>query len=386
MFPKRMLLSLTLLFGLAACSSHEQSSSVIPQSISPSRSSAVNPATACAIVPSTIGNFPGIVGGASVSDAWAIASVVVNSAFQFEHFTSDGWHSVPPPVTPSFAVIQLRQLAAIAPNNVWTGGVGTDQFGNNRTAFFLHWDGHGWTYVPSDPSLTHGFEIETVAGDAANNVWAIASSQPGNVPTEQLERWDGARWSFVTTLHGENGFIGVGSLIQVFGRNDVWMMLPTPVNIVIAHWNGTAVSTTGVPPLGGAPPKGGAGFAGTSGDDLWLDSVNVRVIPYIAHRSSSWALYNTSLVAGYGVDAIVDFKPGYVLMTAFTPSGIPALLVYNGYVRWRPTTSPWPIGTNDLGDATPVKGTTSFWASYTVAPSLPNAALVTCPSTPPTPL
>ncbi|MBV8638236.1 MAG: hypothetical protein JO322_09140 [Candidatus Eremiobacteraeota bacterium] len=392
MVSKRNLLFATLLIGLAACSSHGQNGGVVPQTTERSHVAAVNPATSCAVVPSTVGNFAGLFGGASVSDAWVITELSVNPATQqFEHFTSAGWHTVPPPVTPSFQNIQLRELAAIAPDDVWAAGVGINQ-PNGNTALFFHWDGVAWSSVPSDPSLSHNFEIETIAGDAPNDVWAIASSAPGNVPTVELERWNGTQWSFVTTIHGQNGFVGTQSRLQVFGPNDVWMMLgtPTPVNFgvaaVIAHWNGTGVTKMRLPPLNGTAPGPGL-FEGTASNDLWFAG-GAGQSPYIARHTTSWSLYNTSFVAAYFFHDIIDFRPGYALITATNQTRNPALLVYNGYVRWRPTSSPWPSNTTETNGASVVKGTTSFWSAYTTITPLntPNVALVQCPSSPPAPL
>ena len=163
-------------------------------------------------------------------------------------------------------------------------------------------------------------------------------------------------------------------------------MLPTPMNSLIGHWNGSRLTTTGLPFPNGTQPING-NFTGTADNDLWFDSNinNEPQMPYIAHRSSSWGLYNTSLVTGYTLHGVADFRLGYALMLANDPRGNAALLVYNGFVRWRPTASPWPAGTTDLTTAQVVKGTTSFWAAYAIG-NVSAVGLIKCPSTPPAPL
>ena len=389
MASKRNLLFATLLFGLAACSSHMQSGGVVPQTMGQSRSSTINPATSCVIVPNSVGtgfgSFGNGVGGVSATDAWAVGA----SNLTFRHFDGTAWRVVPAPTIPnrsSYRFIFINDVTPVASNDVWVDGQGAGP--TSLTAFFLHWNGTAWKYVPSAPTLTNEYGIAALAGNASNNVWAIAvTAAVAPAPSIQLERWNGSTWSFVASQSDVSGFGDVGDGLVVLGPSDVWMMLGATFSAIIDHWNGSTLTTTGLPYLNGNLPSGGF-FAGTAADDLWFTSnlnVNPSGLVYVAHRSSSWGLYNTSLITGYTLDGVIDVRPGYVLMPASDPSGKPALLVYNGFVRWRPTNSPWPAGAFGLGTGHLVKGTTSFWASFSIG-NTSEVALVKCPSTPPAPL
>lgn len=388
-----MLLSATLLVVLAACSSHAPGGGLVPQTTERSRAAAVNPATSCAVVPSSLGtSFDTFLGGAapvagaSSTDAWAVGA----TSQTFHHFDGTTWHSVPAPKIPnqsSYQIIFYGFVTPIASHDVWVAGQGVDSTGLNRTAFFLHWNGRTWSYVPSAPKLTNQYGIAAMAGDASNDVWAIAvTTEVAPAPSVQLERWDGSKWSLVVSQSYVLGFIDAGEGLVVLGPNDVWMYLPTPLNSLIGHWNGSILATTGLPPLNDTLPING-NFSGTADNDLWYDSNinNEPSTPYIVHRSSSWGPYNTSNVTGYTLHGVVDFRPGYALMLADDPSRNGSLLVYNGYVRWRPTVSPWPSGTSNLVSGQIVKGTTSFWAAFSIG-NTSQVALIKCPSTPPSPL
>jgi hypothetical protein len=228
-----------------------------------------------------------------------------------------------------------------------------------------------------------------MGGDASSGPWAIAQTILPNTsssPTIELERWDGTRWSLVASQKSASAFVEDEAKIQVVGPNDVWMSLPTTANVVISHWNGTALSTTGLPALNGVVPRFGY-FRGTADNDLWFaGNVGSPAMPYVAHHSSSWGLYNTSLINNVNLNDIVDFRPGYALMLAVDHPGNPHLFVYNGYVRWREAAAnPFGGGSGAPVVSAAVKGTTSFWTTYS-AFNVVSVALVQCPTSPPAPL
>ncbi len=381
---KRKLLFATLLFVLAACSAREQNGA-LPQMASRDRNagSVVNSASAaaCKLVPGTVlvgfDAFATQVAGASATDAWAVGS---NLAFR--HFNGSTWQSVPPPTIPNqpFTNVVINFVTPIASNDVWVGALGLA--GTSSAAFFFHWNGSAWTYVPGDPTLTQNYQIDAMAGDASNNVWAAVHNS--GVSTS-FERWNGTQWTRV--FSGPNSFFSSEDKMVVHGPNDVTAALDCPSNcgIQILHWNGASVGSTLLQGANGVGLSPG-NFGGTSNNDLWLDANlrNTAKSPYIQHHSSSWAAYNTSLVNGYLLHGVVDFRPGYALIiaTATTDGEQAALMVYNGYVRWRPTTSPWPTGAFAVTTGQIVKGTTSFWATFAVGMTS-ELGLVQCPSTPP---
>lgn len=309
-----------------------------------------------------------------------------------EHFTGAGWHIVPPPAIPnqsSYEGVVPDGVRAISTNDVWISVEGQHRDGTT-TAFFFHWNGIKLSYVPNAPTLTYPFRILAISGVSSNNVFALAQSLPAGFeasPNIQLERWDGTRWSLVSSY--SNSRLIFRSGLEVFAANDMWLNVELSNGGVILHWNGTSFTPVALPALNGFAPEQ-ATLGGTASNDIWAISNNPAPPnqAYIAHRSSSWAAYNTSLVAQYRLNDIVDFKPGYALITAIDPHGNLALLVYNGYVRWRPTSSPFPTGFDGLFGAVAIKGTTSFWAGYNSTNALnPQGAdvLIKCPSIPPAP-
>ena len=225
MILDRNLIFATLLVGLAACSSHVPNGSVMPQTMERSRALAVNPATSCVVVPSSVGtgfgSFGKGVSGVSATDAWAVGS----NDFTFHHFDGRAWHSVPAPAIPnqsSYQEIFVNDVTPITSNDVWVDGqgVGFTNPGTNRIAFFLHWNGSAWSYVPSDPALTNEFGIVALAGDASNNVWAIGQSTVNN-SSIQLERWNGTKWSLVASQGFVLGILDAGEGLAVFSPTDV---------------------------------------------------------------------------------------------------------------------------------------------------------------------
>jgi hypothetical protein len=141
---------------VVACSSSHQASLLPSADVRNTKTvAAANPNCDCLIIRSTVGNFSRrypTVGGATTSDAWAIWG----GPMQFEHFTGTAWQPVAAPTIPnesSYVDIELGNIVAIAPNDVWTSGHAIPASGP-FVGFFLHWNGSTWTYVPSAPTLT----------------------------------------------------------------------------------------------------------------------------------------------------------------------------------------------------------------------------------------
>lgn len=177
------------------------------------------------------GNSFTAVYAASPDAAWAVgySSKVVSGRPQFrpliQRWDGDTWDQVTPPVPDSLDTT-FFDVDGTGPSDVWAVGYtveGTDRKRGHRTVT-LHWDGLGWTRVPS-PNL--GFpddvnQLKAVVAIAPDDVWAVGefTGYVAGIPRtfdSILLHWDGTSWQSVAHPCG-SGLDALGAAAS----NRVW--------------------------------------------------------------------------------------------------------------------------------------------------------------------
>lgn len=142
-----------------------------------------------------------VLNGAAVlgpCDAWAVGatggSTVANRTLT-EHYDGSGWTIVPSPSPAQGGDDNvLTAVAAVSPANVWAVG----SISGAQT-LIEHWDGIRWTVVPSaNPgSAITASQLAGVVALTPSNAWAVGSTTSGNSQA-LIEHWNGRAWTQAT--------------------------------------------------------------------------------------------------------------------------------------------------------------------------------------------
>jgi hypothetical protein len=99
-----------------------------------------------------------------------------------EHWDGTSWTLVNSPFpTANNAQNALAAVAAFGSKDVWAVGTTLTNFSSNQT-LALHWDGTGWSIVPS-PNPSPGFNaLAGVGGAGAGQpLWTVGSQIPSSI-------------------------------------------------------------------------------------------------------------------------------------------------------------------------------------------------------------
>jgi plastocyanin len=193
-----------------------------------------------------------------------------------EHYDGTGWSILPSPNAPGSSNF-LWDVAASSATDAWAVGYSFNVGKNRMQTLSLHWNGTSWVKTASPNVGTgHNFLL-SVAAPAPNDAWAVGYTQSDTGIAPLIEHWTGAAWSIIPNVPG--GDTGYLRTISAASSTDIWM-----VGIVGAvttapsfeHWDGSvlavtpaqSVSSTDVPNAVSAAPGGfvwTAGFANSQG-------------------------------------------------------------------------------------------------------------------------
>jgi hypothetical protein len=197
----------------------------------------------------------------------------------------------------------FRDVAALAPDDVWAVGNYTD--GGNSKALLAHWTGAGWEL--HDPGLDLASSIAAVAFASPTDGWAVGDTHIGFSSTALALHWDGTEWSQVEIPNPE-GVILLG--VEVISPDDAWAVgFSSTAGTVTEHWDGSA--WTLVPSPDPAEDSTLWGVAGSSAADVWAVGGGLadfpserRLIEHWDGQSWSVAFHDPNRHARlYGVDA-----------------------------------------------------------------------------------
>src|SRR5215475_1041612 len=162
----------------------------------------------------------------SANDAWAVgeyttADFVVHTLI--EHWDGSGWSTVPSPNrltgTGHDEFNTLKGVSAIAADDVWAVGYSASVQDPYQT-LTMHWNDTAWWIVDS-PNLSFpgAYNIlNGVSAAATDDVWAVGGTQPGI-----LLHWNGSTWTLATNPPGTEFWqSSTRTSVVALSGSDVW--------------------------------------------------------------------------------------------------------------------------------------------------------------------
>jgi hypothetical protein len=186
----------------------------------------------------------------SAADVWAVGSSRDTGRPVILHWNGSAWAAVASPV-PAGLSAELHGVAVVSAASAWAVGQAdsTASTGSATSAPLIeHWNGAGWTLVPS-PAIPGGGTLAAVSASSQRNAWAVGASGR----TGLIEHWDGRAWTIVPSPGLGDG----GSLqgVTIVSADDVWAVggavcLRQGLRTVIEHWDGRAWTLVPSPATG----------------------------------------------------------------------------------------------------------------------------------------
>jgi hypothetical protein len=204
------------------------------------------------------------------NDVWAVGEVgadVVENVTLVEQWAGASW-TVIPSANAGTGSNQLNDVSALATDDIWAVGV------FNGSSLTLHWDGAFFSIVTS-PNLEFGVPLEGVVAVASDDVWAVGSSgDPSSIDSSTVTmHWDGAGWTIVPSPNPGGARVDHLSAVDGVASNDVWAVghyydRNLFSRTLILHWNGASWSVA---------PNNNCGFGELSGISV-LSATNIWAI------------------------------------------------------------------------------------------------------------
>jgi hypothetical protein len=189
----------------------------------------------------------------SSSDVWAVGSIGYQPLM--EHWNGTRWSAVSGPFIEA-AEAALNGVAAVSSKDVWAVGLAYAA-GSLTDTLIEHWNGTSWSIVPSPNVVDGGNILSGVAAVSATDVWAVGSSRvlgsSGSESQTLIEHWNGSGWSIVPSPNQAQSF-SILHAVTGISSNDVWAVgsataakvapgtgHPEPwgsATTLIEHWNG----------------------------------------------------------------------------------------------------------------------------------------------------
>ncbi len=186
--------------------------------------------TAWSIVPTPNGGMFGddnvltSVTAISPTDMWAVGYIYPKGGTPRTlsiHWDGSQWTLVNTP-NPGNYSRRLDGVTALAANDVWAVGAYSSDLGSTYTPLFLHWTGAQWEHVPS-PQIGDYNSLRDVHAIAPNDVWAVGTTAGCNFcPFETLTmHWDGTAWAQEYSPNGSRKFSRLEGVTATSSSN-VW--------------------------------------------------------------------------------------------------------------------------------------------------------------------
>jgi len=176
---------------------------------------------------------------------------------------------------------------------VWAvGGSGAKYSLETRQTLVQHWDGTGWSLVPSPNPGGARNELTGVSALSPTDVWAVgyfadpslSSNRPGRYST-LIEHWDGASWTVIPSPDPYPGADNFLNDVVAVSPNDVWAVggtgdiFPNRGDAFILHWDGHRWTTWAVAT---DHPSGFDRVVASSATDIWATGYGAHA-PAIEH-------------------------------------------------------------------------------------------------------
>ena len=175
------------------------------------------------------------------------------------HWDGSSGSEVPVPEPPggagiNFSGTRVYDIAAFAPDDIWFGGAWAHPNALSsvtRRPLAMHWDGSDMT-VYDTPVLSIGSEqmhMRQMAAVAPDDIWGIcrANTATGLSNPPAVIHWDGSAWSQVSVP--SLGSAVVLDDITAAGPDDVWVFghVYFPSTPFALHWDGSGWTQHGAP-------------------------------------------------------------------------------------------------------------------------------------------
>jgi plastocyanin len=210
----------------------------------------------------------------SPTDAWAVGDFVDEAGVSHtlaEHWDGSQWSVVPTPDGES-GMGALAGVAALSSSDVWAVGSSPDGDGRSHT-LVLHWDGSGWTVVPSPSPAAYANDLSGVSAASATDIWAVGSQSiygAGDAQSLALH-WDGKTWAVVATIDPSltNNYLFD---VEAISPDDVWAAGSylkdenLIYQVLYEHWDGSAFARVAGP---NAVQESVYGIDAVSSNDVW---------------------------------------------------------------------------------------------------------------------
>ncbi|HEX8228720.1 MAG TPA: S-layer homology domain-containing protein [Chloroflexia bacterium] len=196
-------------------------------------------------------------------EVWAIAagtpyhSPPYQRDYKVVRWDGHDWSMLP--ALPVTGTIELAEIEAIAPDDVWVVGSKTTGDGSDLYNLMLHWNGSAWTEYTIPGSGLLG--ISALAGD---DIWAVGHA---------FIHWDGSSWTVVQEYTNDT-YTGFSSVVAIT-QNDAWAvgfraftcgLGCNGTSSEMAHWDGTTWDLSPFPPINANLNA----VATTGPDDVWV--------------------------------------------------------------------------------------------------------------------
>jgi hypothetical protein len=244
-------------------------------------------------IPQAAQSEVGGVAALSPSDAWAVGTGPGSGpvgATLVLHWNGTGWTRVPSPSPDPSNGSSLTSVSATSATDAWAVGIaGKGPFGTPESVnLALHWNGTTWAKV-SVPSPNQQSSLNSVSADSPSDAWAVGEYFVGTSKTlGQILHWNGSTWTRVPSPNPGNTFVRLFSVSAV-SSNDAWAVGTYLINrqqkTLILHWNGS--TWTRVP-----SPAGGevlTGVSALSSSDVWAVGAGPAGTFVVHWDGTSWA-------------------------------------------------------------------------------------------------
>ncbi len=233
------------------------------------------------------------VSGASSSDVWAVG---IGNGVLTEHWNGVTWSAVPDATASSNARSGfLSDVAALSANNVWA--VGNSNSSGPGGTLVEHWNGTGWSVVPSvDPPSAPDPEFIGMSAAAPNDIWAVGTTNGSDVGQTLAEYWNGVRWIKTASVNPTDASDPTLFAVAAIAPNDVWAAGTTNGSgagmTLFEHWNGVRWSVVTPPSTPNAVDPYITGLAALGPNDVWAVGTTSGQAPrktLVEHwNGSSW--------------------------------------------------------------------------------------------------
>ena len=209
----------------------------------------------------------------SPSDVWAVGTEGSSSPLLSEtlimHWDGTGWTQVPSPGPSSSNLIPtLNYLSMDSATDGWAMGDVYNRTTGGFTTLVAHWDGTSWQQVTAKAKFAFR-GVASFSPAAATAVGAIQTGEHTFSPTVAYQ-WNGTSWARTATLHAPSGVSASSAFViglSADSATDMWAIGGDPSGNLVWHWNGTHWTVKAV-----ISPNGTAGLLGVaaiSSTDVW---------------------------------------------------------------------------------------------------------------------